>query len=216
MSEEQTLDALKDIRAMMERSSRFISLSGWSGVAAGICALSGAAVAYPYVMGDYQNFVPSDYETAQMVNHHSVAGIISHPLFLIAACTFIAAFITAFIFTYIKSQKEGIPIWGKTSARLLVNGIIPLTTGGLFIIRLVQMGYFGLIAPACLIFYGLSLLNASKYTYREIRWLGIAQLILGLLNCWNIGYGFYFWTIGFGVMHIVYGAIMWWKYDRNN
>src|ERR1700744_2877545 len=40
-----SLEALKDIRQIMERSGRFISLSGWSGVAAGCWALAGAAIA---------------------------------------------------------------------------------------------------------------------------------------------------------------------------
>lgn len=216
MSEQQTLDTLKDIRNMMDRSSRFISLSGWSGVAAGVCALIGAGVAYPYVEGTYRSFLPTDAEIMAGISSHTIFNILAHPVFIIGVCTFIAAFISAFFFTYLKSRREGVPIWGKTTGRLIINGLIPLFAGGFFILRLIQMGHLGLVAPCCLIFYGLSLLNASKYTFREIRWLGIVQLILGLISCWYIGYGLYFWTLGFGIMHIVYGIIMWWKYDRNN
>ncbi|XZF12978.1 hypothetical protein ACTHGU_14425 [Chitinophagaceae bacterium MMS25-I14] len=224
--QQQTLDTLKDIRNMMERSSRFISLSGWSGIAAGVCALGGAVAAYPHVHGAYESYLRSndtelmDAQSAKMLLSEQYGGSLKNifvsPLFFIAVCTFVAAFVTAFIFTYIKSRRNNAPIWDLTTRRLLINGLLPLCVGGIFILRMLQLGFLGLAAPACLIFYGLALLNASKYTFKEIRWLGIAQLLLGIINCWNIGYGLYFWAAGFGIMHIVYGSIMWWKYERNH
>ena len=89
-----------------------------------------------------------------------------------------------------------------------------MIVGGFFIFRLIELGMYGLIAPASLIFYGLALLNASKYTFKEIRWLGIMQIILGLINLWNIGNGLLYWSAGFGILHIVYGVVMWYKYER--
>jgi hypothetical protein len=94
--------------------------------------------------------------------------------------------------------------------------VIPLTVGAIFIVRMMQLGEFELVAPACLIFYGLALVNASKYTLGEIRYLGYGQLALGIMNLWNIGYGLYFWAMGFGVLHIIYGIWMWYKYEKNN
>ena len=73
---------------------------------------------------------------------------------------------------------------------------------------------FGLVAPTTLLFYGLALYNAGKYTLDEIRYLGVSEIILGLLGCIFIGYGLMFWALGFGVLHIVYGFMMWWKYER--
>ncbi len=46
VSTKEQLEALSDIRSMMEQSSRFISLSGLSGIFAGITALVGAGLAY--------------------------------------------------------------------------------------------------------------------------------------------------------------------------
>ena len=105
-------------------------------------------------------------------------------------------------------------MWGSATFRLFWNTVIPIAVGGIFIIRMMQMGAFELVAPACLIFYGLALVNASKYTLSEIRYLGIGQLTLGIMNCWFTGYGLYFWAMGFGVLHIVYGLVMWYKYER--
>jgi hypothetical protein len=135
-------------------------------------------------------------------------------LFLIAIVTFIAAFVLALLFTYRRSRKSNLSMWGPTARRLMLNVLIPMIVGGVFILKLLEVGEYGLVAPACLIFYGLALVNASKYTLGEVRYLGYCQVVLGLINCWAIGYGLYFWAAGFGLLHIIYGAIMLMKYER--
>lgn len=216
----QSLATLQDIKNMMERSSRFISLSGLSGVTAGICALVGAWFAGDIIYGN-QGSSAVKYgrgneiiDGAQSQAHFSIADYTGDPLLRIGIYTFIAAFILAFTFTYLRSKKTGVPMWGKASKRLFVNVSIPLVVGGVYILKLMNIGAFGLIAPGCLIFYGLALVNASKYTLGEVRYLGYCQLALGLINILYVGYGLYFWALGFGVLHIIYGIAMWWKYER--
>ena len=212
---QQSLETLQDIKRMMERSSRFISLSGLSGISAGICALIGAWLAAPYVFGSKNLVISSSgHFSRAMENDYTI--IFNTWLFWIAIGTFLAALISAFIFTWIKSKKEGIPIWGNTAKRLLVNVSVPLIVGGIFLFKLIHYGTFGLIAPGCLIFYGLALINASKYTLVEIRYLGYLQIVLGIINLWFVGYGLYFWAIGFGVLHIIYGTYMWFKYEKTS
>lgn len=209
----QSADAIKDIRRMMERSSRFISLSGLSGVSAGVCALIGSWLAHPYVFGQ-KDFIVYDGNAAGNYAADDYSLIFNNRLLWIAAGTFVAAVISAFIFTWLKSKKAGIPVWGAAARRVMINMCIPLAAGGLFLFKLLQFGTFGLIAPGCLIFYGLALINASKYTLNEIRYLGYVQVVLGLINLCFVGYGLYFWALGFGVMHIIYGLYMWKKYDQ--
>ena len=203
------LDTLQDIKQMMERSSRFISLSGLSGIAAGLCAL-GASVYTWRMMVSIKAQHGNDYR--QMA--FETGSELQQQLLLVGAITFITALIAAFLFTYLRSRKTGIPIWGTTAKRLLWNTAIPLLVGGVVVFRFLQEGLAGLIAPTCLLFYGLALINGSKYTLKEVRWLGYSQLILGIINLWMIGYGLILWTLGFGVLHIIYGAMMWWKYER--
>lgn len=105
-------------------------------------------------------------------------------------------------------------MWDVSSRRLVLNFLIPLVAGGAFCLVLIQYGIAGLVAPATLIFYGLACINASKYTMRDIRYMGVAFIILGLVSTQYIGYGLYFWALGFGVCHIIYGALMYYKYDR--
>jgi hypothetical protein len=216
--QQQSLEDLQHIKKMMERSSRFISLSGLSGISAGLCALIGAWVAHPYVFGE-KDFIMNigrgkDIDMTDLSIETAYSSVISSLLFWIAAATFIGAFVSAFFFTWLKSKKDGTPLWGNTAKRLLINVSIPVLVGGLFLFRMLHYGTFGLVAPGCLIFYGLGLINASKYTLDEIRYLGYVQIILGIINLWFVGYGLYFWAMGFGIMHILYGVYMWMKYER--
>lgn len=211
---QQPIDSIKDIKQMMERSSRFLSLSGWSGIAAGICALAGAWFAKDELTNADGNGIKEYGYEHNRYNFFDIDGMLRSRLFVIAAITFIAAFCFSFVFTYLRSKKKGVPVWGTTSRRVMINVLIPLTAGAIFLLRMIQLGIYGLIAPGCLIFYGLALVNASKYTLGEVRYLGYANILLGLINCWYIGYGLYFWAIGFGVLHIIYGIVMWYKYER--
>lgn len=201
-----SLEIVQDIKRMMERSSRFISLSGWSGIAAGSCALVGAYLANKRITGYFDIEYPT---------HQQCIDCLKIDLLKIAAGVFMAALLTAFSFTYIKSKKDGTPIWGNAARRLLWNTLIPMIAGGFLILRMIELKHFELIAPTCLIFYGLALVNGSKYTIGEVKYLGYAQLITGIINLWLIGYGITFWAIGFGILHIIYGVWMWWKYERS-
>ncbi|OQP47549.1 hypothetical protein A4H97_06175 [Niastella yeongjuensis] len=217
-SQHPPLETLQDIKRMMEQSSRFISLSGWSGISAGVCALLGATAAQLRIVS-YLQALRGDhtYESYYRGDTNSLsasAAALYNDLFLIAGITFIAAFISSFLFTRARSRRNGTSMWDRTVQRLAWNTVLPMMVGGFVILRLVESGFYGLVAPCCLIFYGLALVNASKYTLGEIRYLGYGQLILGIINLWTGGWGLYFWAAGFGILHIVYGAFMWWKYER--
>lgn len=205
-NQEEQLSALNDIRKMMDRSSRFISLSGLSGVFAGITALGGAY----FADRELRAYANSDLEDAYL----NIS--VEFNLIKIAVLVLIIALLGGMLFTYRQSKKKNLPIWDKTAKNLLINLSIPLAAGGLFITALlmVHANAYGLIAPSCLVFYGLALVNASKYTYSDIRFLGICEIILGLIAMFNIGYGLYFWAIGFGILHIIYGLVMYFKYER--
>lgn len=210
------LDTLQDIKQMMERSSRFISLSGLSGIAAGSCALVGAWFGYGVIESSASAANNLRTITRSSDERISITGWMGNSLVQIAAFTFIAAFILAFIFTYLRSKKNNTPIWGATARRLMLNVMIPMAAGGIYLLKLMENQAYGLIAPGCLIFYGLAVLNASKYTLPETKYLGYSEMLLGIISLWFTGYGIYFWAIGFGLLHIIYGTVMWWKYERND
>jgi len=199
---QQNLDALHDIRKMMERSSRFISLSGWSGIAAGLTALAGAWVARVQI-GQYR------------AGDRSCPDCLRNTLILVAAAVFLVAFVLATLFTYRKSRNEDVPIWGSTARRLLWNTLLPMLVGACLIGRMIEIEAYALLAPTSLLLYGLALINGSKYTMGEVRLLGYGQLILGALSLLDQHHPMLFLAAGFGVLHIIYGMAMWWKYDRS-
>ncbi len=199
MSEERYLEDLKDIKDIMNRSSRFVSLSGLSGVFAGLFALGGAYAAYKIVYTD-QNYLA--YRVASITAESKIA------LLAIASVTLILAIGTGIFLTTREAKKKNQHLLDHNAKRLLINLAIPLATGGVLCLLLLSKGLIGLIAPLTLIFYGLGLVNASKYTLGEVRSLGLIQVLLGLLATYYIGYGLLFWSIGFGLLHIVYGIVM--------
>ncbi len=216
-SQNQTLETIQDIRNMMERSSRFISLSGLSGIAAGLCALTGAWFAYDVIEGSGGSALRKPGLIADGYSSDGVdmlRSFMGSRLFTIALLTLISAIVLAVFFTYIRSKRQDVPVWGATAKRLIWNIALPLFAGGIFLLKLIEAGVYGLIAPGCLIFYGIALVNGAKYTFGEIRFLGYAMIGLGLINCWFPGYGLYFWAAGFGLLHIIYGIVMWNKYER--
>jgi hypothetical protein len=205
-----SLNDLKDIRRIMERSSRFVSLSGLSGVAAGVCAIAGALVANRIFRNYYGTYNSRGFTTWDEFSQLKLK------LILLAGVVFLLAFVSSYYLTWRKAKKAGVPVWDHTSRRLAWNMLVPLMAGGAFILGMLRYDVWIFVAPASLMFYGLALVNASKYTLSDIRYLGYCEIVLGTLNMFYTGYGLWFWAIGFGVLHIIYGVIMWNKYERYN
>lgn len=208
----QHLESLSEIKSLMERSTKFISLSGLSGVIAGIMALIGAVFAY-LRLDFYLGTVSLDYATSRAVTIESM-NTLTLELVGIAVGVLAISLIAGIILTIRESKKNDQSIWDKNSMLLLVNLLIPLVTGGIFSLILIYHNLFVLVAPATLIFYGLALVNCSKYTITEVKYLGILEIILGLVSAFFVGKGLFFWAIGFGILHIVYGTLMHFKYNR--
>lgn len=197
---------LASIRHMMERSTRFISLSGISGVLAGVYALIGSVVGYLLI---YYPNSPFGYRF-----YYVNEGLTLFYLLLTAALVLLFSISTGLFFTIRKAKKSGQQYWDNNAKRFFINAFLPLFAGGIFILLLIFRGYLGIVAPACLLFYGLALLNASSYTLSDIRYLGLCEIALGLLCAFLPGYGLIFWATGFGILHIVYGLMMHNKYDK--
>ena len=214
-SPQEHLKDLREIRTLMERSSRFIGLSGLSGVAAGVCALVGATAAYLYL-----DIVPFEYNHNYAYYAKALSstkwGYSYMAFFLLDGfLTLAAAILLGIYFTTRQARRQGQTIWDKTALRLLFNLGIPLVAGGFFCLAMMWHGYLGFVAPATLVFYGLALVNGSKYTLHEVMYLGIVEIALGILAMFMLRFGLEFWVIGFGFLHIIYGSMMYVKYKRN-
>lgn len=201
IKEKDYIKDLAEIRQMMERSSKFISLSGWAGILAGIYALVAAYIAYTlfnFKPGEESSITPSD-----MLN-----------VILLALALLVLALTTAVFLSYKSASKRSEPIWNATSRRLLLNMAVPLVTGGIFLIIMISQSHFNMLSSISLIFYGLALYNAGNFTYKEVKILGVIQIILGLISACFISWALLIWAAGFGLMHIVYGIYIQVKYKR--
>lgn len=197
---------IASIRTMMERSAKFISLSGLSGVMAGIYALAGAMAAY-YIV--HYPISPLNYRIYSIRETDTLWKLIG-----VATTVLIASIATGLWLSNRKARKNNEQLWSPASKIMVLNMAIPLVSGGIFILIMLYTGHFGLAAPACLVFYGIALIQGSTNTYDEVRYLGFCEILLGLISALFPGYGLIFWALGFGVLHIVYGAIMYNKYDK--
>ncbi|MGD9991873.1 MAG: hypothetical protein AB7S69_01120 [Salinivirgaceae bacterium] len=204
-----SIEDLQAIRKLMEDSSRFLSLSGLSGVFAGLTAIAGALVAYFFILGkggfhfeNYLNNLPlHEFQKT------------SYLLLIDAAIVLLVSVLFALLFSVKKAKREGKLFLTRISKRLFVNLSIPLLTGGLFVVVLMVQNQIQLIIPSFLIFYGLALVNAGKFTFGEIFYLGILQIITGLVAAFIPGASLLFWMFGFGILHIIYGLLMYRKHE---
>ncbi len=198
------LQDISEIRSMMERSSKFISLSGLAGISAGSFALIGAFLAY--------NRIVADNPTNDLDLSHNMPLI--EYIFIDGLIVLILSLSFAMYFSFRNAKKKKAKIWDSTSKRLFINMAVPLITGGVFCLILLSHAP-QLIDAATLVFYGLALVNASKYTYEDIRYVGYIEVVLGLIcgffSNWKLE--LLFWALGFGLVHIVYGLLMYRKYE---
>jgi hypothetical protein len=199
MKKAKYIDDLKEIKEIMSRTTQFISLSGLSGVSTGIIALVGIWLAFITVFKDQDYLV---YNAVTLNNEKEIY------LLVITIGTIILSVGSAIFFTRRKSKIQNQIIWNGLSKRLLLNLLIPLITGGVFCLMVLNKGFIGILPSLTLIFYGLSLINGSKYTFPELRYLGIIQISLGLLAYQFICYSLLFWALGFGIIQIIYGLII--------
>lgn len=192
MDRNKAIDSLNEIKELMERSTKFVSLSGSTGILVGIYALVGAWFTY---------------NTLQ-------AGTRLETVVAIALLVLALSLLTAFAVYYLKVRNSGQKLFNKMFFRVMWNFSVPLLTGGLFCLALLIHGYYGLTSSVMLLFYGLTLVHISKYTFSNVCWLGYAFLLLGLFDCFFEGNGLLCWAIGFGLFHIIYGVLFYFLYEK--
>jgi hypothetical protein len=193
----------------MEESSRFLSLSGLSGVFAGVTAIAGALFAYFFILDNGSIHYDEYFRSLSAKETFSLRW----QLIADASLVLVLSVLFSLYFSIKKTKRDGKKFWSPVSRRLLINLLIPLVTGGIFIIVLLFQNHIQLIVPGFLIFYGLALVSAGKFTFDEIFYLGILEIITGLVSAFVSGWGLIFWIFGFGILHITYGVAMYRKYE---
>ena len=197
MNKDKALESVNEIKELMEKSSKFTSISGVTAIMAGVYALAGAYYVAYYLV-----------TSARLIDDIKNMSII-------ASLVFTAAAVTAIVLSYYKSRKTGVRFFSRLTYRALWHFSLPMLAGGALCISVLLHEYYGILSSAMLLIYGLALVNASKYTYDSMAWLGYAFIGLGIIDCFFDGHGLLFWTIGFGGFHILYGILFYLYYERN-
>jgi hypothetical protein len=207
----ESIEAIRDIRDMMSRSSRFISLSGLSGVIIGLFAISG--IIYTYL---HFEITTLSYQYYNITEKSDGTGINEAFRFFILVPSIILIFslLVSVILTIRKTIKKGLPVWDLTTKRLILSMSLPVVTGGIFCVALAINHFYAMIAPATLIFYGIALISTAKLSLKELNYLGISECICGLAGAFFPDLGLIFWGLGFGLAHIVYGLLIYFRYEK--
>lgn len=195
----KAIEDLQHIKSIMERSTKFLSLSGWSGIWVGLCGLAASVLLYNWQYAALAAHTPP-YEAVHLL--------------LLALITFIVALSGGLYFTIQKTKKLGSPFLTKVTKRLLLRFCIPLAIGGVLCILLYEKSLLPLTLPITLLFYGLALYSIQEDTVKEIKTMAYIEILLGLFAFYFSAYALFFWALGFGIIHLLYGVILWNKYDK--
>ncbi len=210
------LESIQEIKSYMQKSSRFLSLSGWSGIWVGTCGIISGLIAI-YLLNQ-SNISPINYnyygEGYKSEGFYSLKETLRFKLLIVAIVTFMVAIAGGFFFSAQKAKKDGVIFFNHVFKRMFVNFSIPLITGGLVCLAFIRYNLIILIAPSTLVFYGLALLMVARDTLDEIKKLALFEILLGVLSFFFLRHNVIFWIIGFGFLHVIYGIIMWNKYDK--
>ena len=154
--------------------------------------------------------------------HEPVERLVDTPaklqlLIVFASLLIIVCIVTVILMCRHKAhQNNQSLLFDFNTKRLLWNFFLPLVVGGILCISLIWQSHYGLTSSIMLIFYGVALISASNYTFSNTRYLGYAEIALGLADSFVENYALLFWFVGFGLFHIVYGIFFHLKYEKKN
>ena len=148
MDRNKAIESVNEIKELMERSSKFVSLSGMTAVLAGVYALAGA-----YVAGQL------------LRSEDNREGLI-----MVASLVLIVSVVTACILSWYKAKKMRQKLFSKLTCRIAWNFSLPLLTGGLFCIALLLREHYGLVSSVMLLSSIISFFHTVNKTTFHIKY----------------------------------------------
>jgi len=196
LAQDQALRALADIRAVIDRTTRYSTFSALSGFIAGSAALIGSGGC-----GAYRRFVGTQ----------PGAGL---NFVMVWSAVLAIAALAQIVLTTLKARQRGEAVWtpiARTAfASMLGPGLAGLAGSAIF----VQTGRFDMLAGLWLLFYGCGLWAVSFFAPLFLRVLGVGYMILGLYAWLKPEMAALWLGLGFGVLHFVFGAVVLARYQK--
>ncbi|MEM7417422.1 MAG: hypothetical protein AAF389_18165 [Gemmatimonadota bacterium] len=184
---DRAMDNLRYIRQAMERSGSFTHVSGIGGVGMGSLAIGAAALAW---------------------NASTTAEWLA--IWLVAAGASLAVSVLAMAR---KSAADGVTLLTGPGRKFAWSVTPPLAAGGVLTIALVRAGAFDLLPGMWLLLYGAAIVTGGSHSVRSIPFMGAAFMAAGVGALLTpASWGDVWMAVGFGVLHIVFGALIWRKH----
>lgn len=190
---------LRVIRELMERSTRYSTFSGLSGICAGLFSILGCLVQRFWVL----SLPASERLVAFTINWT-----------LVIALTIGADF----FLTKRKAPLVGKTILSRLGRQMVVASAPGLLTGALLTLFLLQQGHMDQVYPVWMLSYGSAVCAVGLFSQKEVGRLGRAfltagalTLALGLLTAlqpYIASLGLFITALTFGGFHIAYGLIV--------
>jgi len=202
MNNKNYLEDISQIKNLMAESSKFLVFTtGLSGLFSGLFAIAGITYIYFLAEGkvnDIQELV---------TNYKSTIAIV-----LVVTLAF--STLITFLLTKRNAKSNGQNPWNPIAKKMVFNFYSVGILGGIYVLILFFQEKYEFIVELMLIFYGMALLNGSKYTFDQVKFLAYIQIALGLICSLYPTHDFWFWIVGFGFVNLIYGGIMYFGYGK--
>jgi len=174
---------------------KILSLMGWPGIYLGFVGTVGALVANSIVESPIGELEKLRF----LMIDAAVVGVLA-----VAAAAFLSAR---------RLKRAGLSMWGSDSRGVVLELTVPLLTGAVFCYVLLLNRMYLAVPGSLLLFYGLALAAAAKFGHFEIRVLGVVEIALGFAALAFPVHALMYWAMGFGIAHILYGSLIYFKYE---
>lgn len=202
MNNKNYLEDISQIKNLMAESSKFLVFTtGLSGFFSGLFAILGMIYIYVLADGDV-----NDIEQLT-VNYRSTVAVVL--IIILALSTLVTV-----IFTRRNAKSQGQNPWNPIAKKMVFNFYTVGVLGAVYLLILFFQEKYDTIVELMLVFYGMALLNGSKYTFDQVKLLAYIQIALGLACSFFDSYDFWFWVAGFGLVNLIYGGIMYFGYGK--
>lgn len=178
---------LRVIRALMERSTKYSTFSGVSGVVAGLASIVGCIVTRS--LGPD----PARFPAAFLV---------------IWTAVIIVAVGADFVLMKRRAARVGKHVISRLGKQMVMASAPGLGAGAVLTLYMLQHNMLGDIYPFWMLAYGIAVAATGLFSQREVSILGAAFLITGAATLFAPGIGLEMMAATFGGFHIVYGLAM--------
>ncbi len=180
---QHAIENLRFIRETMERSASFTAVPGWGGVAVGLSAVAASVIA------------------GQQLEEHAWLSV--------WLAEGVLAFAVGAWAAMRKARAADLPIWTGAARKFALSLLPPVAAGALLTAALEAGGLHRFLPGLWLVTYGAGVVTAGAFSVRVVPLMGLCFMLAGAAALFSpAAWGNVILGLGFGGLHIVFGAII--------